>query len=116
VAVAKTYHDLGLLHKKSKNLAEAESAFLEALSRQEQVCRAHPGVSRYAIDRATTLLNLGHLAVDRGRLAAALNEFEQALQILEMVLADEPTHRDARMFRDEARASKIKTVGMIIRL
>jgi tetratricopeptide (TPR) repeat protein len=101
VSVAKTYHDLGLLYKQSKDLAGAETAFREALSRQEQICRAHPQNTLYAVDRGITLMSLAQLAHEQGKPQLSFDWYEQALQGFRSVLRVEPNQQDAaRFFRD----------------
>ncbi|MFO0869649.1 MAG: protein kinase [Pirellulales bacterium] len=86
---------LGEVHREAERLDEASRAFAAALQIQQDLQRRE-ATPELSAEMARTLYNRALLSLHTGESAAAQRDLEQARQLLETALHDQPQHRSWR--------------------
>lgn len=86
-ALAASFNQRGLLHHDLGVLDEARASIGKAVAIRRQLLRTHPADLWTAVLLGGTLCNLGAVLCDQGRYPEALDQYEQAIPLIEGQLA-----------------------------
>jgi tetratricopeptide (TPR) repeat protein/tRNA A-37 threonylcarbamoyl transferase component Bud32 len=87
---------LGLLHRETGRVAEAEQACRAALTLRQELARDFPDRAQYRLDLARDHVHLGAALQTARRLRDAEAAYRDAMTVLQPVAAASPEHAEAR--------------------
>ncbi len=87
---AQAWNNLGMMRREASRIAEAETAYREALTIKEKLADTFPSIPQHRQELASSYNNLGVVVSSLNRPDEAQTAYEKAIQLYERLAADSP--------------------------